>query len=197
MARSHPVDVHVGARMRQRRTLLGMSQEKLGTAVGLTFQQIQKYERGSNRIGSSRLFEFSKVLDVPVAYFFDEMPSNALAGRPILDKDGWALFVDYMHKEPAWHIKGNTPLFDASRLPPADRDTLVEYLGKKVVCQHCSGSFLAWDPEGAPAETISASLSGTKLMDRAQELIEMAEQKIAESRIMKIRIDAGTVESTR
>src|SRR5207344_3086974 len=73
MARSHPVDVHVGARMRQRRTLLGMSQEKLGTAVGLTFQQIQKYERGSNRIGSSRLFEFAKVLDVPVSYFFDEM----------------------------------------------------------------------------------------------------------------------------
>ncbi len=83
MAKSHPVDVHVGARMRQRRTLLGMSQEKLGTAVGLTFQQIQKYERGSNRIGSSRLFEFAKVLDVPVSYFFDEMPSNALAGRPV------------------------------------------------------------------------------------------------------------------
>src|SRR3979490_12355 len=83
MARSHPVDVHVGARMRQRRTLLGMSQEKLGTAVGLTFQQIQKYERGSNRIGSSRLFEFAKVLDVPVSYFFDEMPSNALSGRPL------------------------------------------------------------------------------------------------------------------
>ncbi len=83
MARSHPVDVHVGARMRQRRTLLGMSQEKLGTAVGLTFQQIQKYERGSNRIGSSRLFEFSKVLDVPVSYFFDEMPANALSGRPM------------------------------------------------------------------------------------------------------------------
>ena len=69
--------------MRQRRTLLGMSQEKLGTAVGLTFQQIQKYERGSNRIGSSRLYEFAKVLDVPVSYFFDEMPANALAGRPM------------------------------------------------------------------------------------------------------------------
>ena len=67
--------------MRQRRTLLGMSQEKLGTAVGLTFQQIQKYERGSNRIGSSRLFEFAKVLDVPVSYFFDEMPVER-AGRP-------------------------------------------------------------------------------------------------------------------
>ncbi|CAN5908477.1 hypothetical protein BH11PSE3_BH11PSE3_15190 [soil metagenome] len=60
-----------------------MSQEKLGTAVGLTFQQIQKYERGSNRIGSSRLYEFAKVLDVPVSYFFDEMPSNALSGRPM------------------------------------------------------------------------------------------------------------------
>jgi len=83
MARSHPVDVHVGARMRQRRTLLGMSQTKLGDAVGLTFQQIQKYERGSNRIGSSRLFEFSKVLDVTVSHFFEEMPSNALAGRPM------------------------------------------------------------------------------------------------------------------
>jgi transcriptional regulator with XRE-family HTH domain len=83
MAKSHPVDVHVGARMRQRRSLLGMSQTNLGTAVGLTFQQIQKYERGSNRIGSSRLFEFAKVLDVPVSYFFDEMPSNALAGRPM------------------------------------------------------------------------------------------------------------------
>ncbi len=83
MARSHPVDVHVGSRMRQRRTLLGMSQTKLGNAVGLTFQQIQKYERGSNRIGSSRLFEFSKVLDVPVSHFFEDMPSNALAGRPM------------------------------------------------------------------------------------------------------------------
>lgn len=83
MARSHPVDVHVGVRLRQRRTLLGMSQSKIGTAVGLTFQQVQKYERGSNRIGSSRLFEFAKVLDVPVSYFFDEMPANALAGRPM------------------------------------------------------------------------------------------------------------------
>ena len=80
---SHIVDVHVGTRLRQRRTLLGMSQTKLGTAVGLTFQQIQKYERGTNRMGSSRLFEFSKVLDVPVSHFFDEMPANALARRPM------------------------------------------------------------------------------------------------------------------
>lgn len=80
---SHAVDVHVGKRLRQRRTLLGMSQTKLGEAVGLTFQQVQKYERGSNRMASSRLFEFAKILDVPVLYFFDEMPANALAGRPM------------------------------------------------------------------------------------------------------------------
>src|SRR4051812_21275633 len=83
LAKSHPVDVYVGTRMRQRRTLLAMSQTKVGDAVGLTFQQIQKYERGSNRIGSSRLYEFAKVLDVPVSYFFDEMPTNALSDRPM------------------------------------------------------------------------------------------------------------------
>ena len=75
-----PVDIHVGSRVRLRRTLLGMSQEKLGRAVSLTFQQIQKYERGSNRISSSRLFQFSKVLQVPVSFFFDDMP-DAVAGR--------------------------------------------------------------------------------------------------------------------
>ena len=69
----HPVDVHVGSRVRMRRTLLGLSQTKLGEAIGLTFQQVQKYERGANRIGSSRLFELSQVLDVPVSFFFDEM----------------------------------------------------------------------------------------------------------------------------
>jgi transcriptional regulator with XRE-family HTH domain len=72
-----PVDVHVGSRVRLRRTLLGMSQEKLGTAIGLTFQQVQKYERGANRIGASRLFDLSRVLDVPVSFFFEEMPSAA------------------------------------------------------------------------------------------------------------------------
>ena len=69
-----PVDIHVGSRVRQRRTLMGLSQEKLGEAVGLTFQQIQKYERGANRIGASRLYEFSRILDVPVSFFFEEMP---------------------------------------------------------------------------------------------------------------------------
>lgn len=76
----NPVDIHVGSRVRLRRTLLGLSQEKLGEAVGLTFQQIQKYERGANRIGASRLFEFSRILDVPVSFFFDDMSERALSG---------------------------------------------------------------------------------------------------------------------
>ena len=76
-----PVDVHVGSRVRLGRTLLGLSQTNLGDAVGLTFQQIQKYERGANRIGSSRLYQFSQVLDVPVSFFFDDMP-EAAGGSP-------------------------------------------------------------------------------------------------------------------
>lgn len=75
-ANPNPVDVHVGSRIRLRRTLLGMSQEKLGGAIGLTFQQVQKYERGTNRVGSSRLYQLAKVLNVPVSFFFDDMPSE-------------------------------------------------------------------------------------------------------------------------
>ncbi len=70
-----PIDVHVGSRIRLRRTLLGMSQERLGDSLGLTFQQVQKYERGANRVGASRLFDLSRVLDVPVSFFFDDLPA--------------------------------------------------------------------------------------------------------------------------
>ncbi len=85
-----PVDVHVGARLRRRRTLLGMSQTKLGEAVGLTFQQVQKYERGANRISASRLFDLSRVLDVPIEYFFDDMPAAVAASSPATEKRGRA-----------------------------------------------------------------------------------------------------------
>lgn len=78
----NPIDIHVGSRIRLRRTLLGMSQQKLGEAIGLTFQQVQKYERGANRVGSSRMFELARVLDVPISYFFEEMGSDtAQRGR--------------------------------------------------------------------------------------------------------------------
>jgi transcriptional regulator with XRE-family HTH domain len=67
----NPIDIHVGSRVRMRRMLVGMSQEKLGDQLKLTFQQIQKYEKGANRIGASRLYQISRALDVPVDYFYD------------------------------------------------------------------------------------------------------------------------------
>ena len=72
----NPIDIHVGTRLRLQRTLLGLSQEKLGEAVGITFQQLQKYERGSNRISASRLYNLAQVLDVPVSFFFDDLPET-------------------------------------------------------------------------------------------------------------------------
>ncbi len=78
-SRPSPIDMHVGARIRLRRTLLGMSQERLGDALGLTFQQVQKYERGVNRVGASRLFDLSRILDVPISFFFDNMPEPLAA----------------------------------------------------------------------------------------------------------------------
>ncbi len=78
----NPVDVHVGARLRQRRTLLGMTQTNLSDALGVSFQQMQKYENGVNRISASRLFALSRVLDVPIQYFFDDMPTAVAASSP-------------------------------------------------------------------------------------------------------------------
>ncbi len=85
--RPNPIDVHVGGRVRFRRMLLGMSQEKLGEKLGLTFQQIQKYEKGINRIGASRLFDLAQVLGVPVQFFYEEAPAG---DAPLLEADGFA-----------------------------------------------------------------------------------------------------------
>src|SRR5262245_23686719 len=74
--RPNPIDVHVGSRVRFRRMLLGMSQEKLGEKLGLTFQQVQKYEKGINRIGASRLFDLAQVLGVSVQFFYEEAPAS-------------------------------------------------------------------------------------------------------------------------
>jgi transcriptional regulator with XRE-family HTH domain len=70
----NPMDIHVGSRVRLRRMVIGMSQEKLGEKMGLTFQQIQKYEKGTNRIGASRLYQLAQILDVPVQFFFEDAP---------------------------------------------------------------------------------------------------------------------------
>jgi transcriptional regulator with XRE-family HTH domain len=88
-----PVDIHVGARLRLRRNLVGMSQEQLGKASGLTFQQIQKYERGANRMGASRLYQLARLLDVQVSYFFEELPVPSDKGPSQLS-DGTQALLD-------------------------------------------------------------------------------------------------------
>jgi transcriptional regulator with XRE-family HTH domain len=82
-----PVDIHVGRRVRLRRGMLGISQTQLAQQVGLTFQAIQKYERGENRISASRLHQFARILDVPVAYFFEDLP--AAGSRPGKGEPEW------------------------------------------------------------------------------------------------------------
>lgn len=80
--RANPIDEYVGMQLRQRRALLGMSQERLAEQVGITFQQIQKYENGANRVSASRLYEFSKVLEIPVSFFFDNYTSANMGKMP-------------------------------------------------------------------------------------------------------------------
>lgn len=114
----NPIDKHVGSRVRMRRMMLGMSQEKLGDALGLTFQQVQKYEKGTNRIGASRLQQISQILQVPVAFFFEGAPdlppfgSGVVAGMTdapsptyvsdfLATSDGLALTKAFMRIEDA------------------------------------------------------------------------------------------------
>ncbi len=85
-----PIDAYVGARVRLRRMLLGMTQTTLGDALGLTFQQVQKYERGTNRISASRLYDLSRVLDVSIEHFFEDIPAAVAASSPAGKKSGKA-----------------------------------------------------------------------------------------------------------
>lgn len=81
------VDIHVGNRVRQRRTLLGLSQERLAAALDLTFQQVQKYERGANRIGAGRLYQLARALDVPVSYFFEDLDDEHYPSASSVQED--------------------------------------------------------------------------------------------------------------
>ncbi|MCB2114007.1 MAG: helix-turn-helix transcriptional regulator [Parvularculaceae bacterium] len=87
---AHPIDLHVGARVRQRRRLLGMTQQRLADAVSIRFQQIQKYESGANRISASRLWSLSKALEVPVAYFFEGVDEEGRINGGHVDHGGAA-----------------------------------------------------------------------------------------------------------
>lgn len=100
----NPIDVHVGSRVRLRRMLVGMSQEKLGEKLSLTFQQVQKYEKGANRIGSSRLYTIASILNVPVQFFFDDMPVTidvsalaALEGGGVAEDDETPIVMDFVN----------------------------------------------------------------------------------------------------
>jgi transcriptional regulator with XRE-family HTH domain len=106
----NPIDKHVGSRVRMRRMMLSMSQEKLGDALGLTFQQVQKYEKGTNRIGASRLQQIAHILQVPVSFFFEgaphlpgghlggmsEAPSPAYVSDFLATSDGLSLTKSFM-----------------------------------------------------------------------------------------------------
>ncbi len=89
----NPIDVHVGSRIRLRRNMLGMSQEKLGEKLGITFQQIQKYEKGTNRVGASRLQAIASILGVPVAFFFEDAPGQETSGPLGLSEDASTAFA--------------------------------------------------------------------------------------------------------
>ncbi len=92
----NPIDKHVGSRVRMRRMMLSMSQEKLGNALGLTFQQVQKYEKGTNRIGASRLQQISQILQVPVAFFFEGAPTLHSGSNTIKDAPSPAYVADFL-----------------------------------------------------------------------------------------------------
>lgn len=91
----NPIDIHVGARIRLRRQLLKMSQERLGDDLGVTFQQVQKYERGANRVGASRLYRLSRVLEVPVQFFFEGLGEKSAASG-MAEDDQTPLVYDFI-----------------------------------------------------------------------------------------------------
>jgi len=92
----NPIDIHVGSRVRLRRMMLGMSQEKLGESLGITFQQIQKYEKGTNRIGASRLQHIARVLTVPVAFFFEDAPGGEPQAEGLAERQPAHFVVDFL-----------------------------------------------------------------------------------------------------
>lgn len=92
----NPIDIHVGSRIRLRRVLVGMSQEKLGEQLGITFQQVQKYEKGTNRVGSSRLYRISQILGVPVSFFFEDIPGQAAGDSGFQETQSERYVVDFI-----------------------------------------------------------------------------------------------------
>ncbi|HCQ71261.1 MAG: transcriptional regulator [Alphaproteobacteria bacterium] len=112
------IDVHVGNRLRVRRTLLGLSQEKLAGAIGLTFQQVQKYERGLNRISAGRLYQFSRILDIPVSYFYENINQSNSSNLGLSDND-----QDNFHYDGSEDLMENKETIDLLRAYYSIQDT--------------------------------------------------------------------------
>ena len=130
------IDIHVGNRVRQRRTLLGLSQEKLAGSLDLTFQQVQKYERGANRIGAGRLFELARALEVPVTYFFDDLEEDGAACVSVKDAATTSYQADPMNqRETLLLVRAYYAIPD-----PAVRRRILELMRSMGVC----------DPQEAP-----------------------------------------------
>lgn len=128
----NPTDKHVGARVRMRRMMLGMSQEKLGDALGLTFQQVQKYEKGANRIGASRLQQIGHILQVPIAFFFDGAPAAAgFTAQPGASDVSPAFVNDFLATSDGMSIARNFPHIPDAKIRRALVD-LIELSAKKT-----------------------------------------------------------------
>ena len=102
----NPIDVHVGNRIRMRRMLVGMSQEKLGDALGLTFQQVQKYEKGANRVSASRLYQVASTLGVPIQFFFDDMPVSTAqqSDDGMAEGDSANVLMDFLNSSEGFQL---------------------------------------------------------------------------------------------
>lgn len=130
----NPVDTHVGARLRLRRQVLKMSQEKLGEALGVTFQQVQKYERGANRIGASRLWKISQVLEIPVAFFFEGLEDGLFMEDPDIYRDT-ELLVGFINS-----ADGVSMAKAMVKIPPLKRRKLLELA--RVMAGESTGELL-------------------------------------------------------
>jgi transcriptional regulator with XRE-family HTH domain len=112
----NPVDLHVGGRVRMRRKMLGVSQERLADALGLTFQQVQKYERGANRVSASKLYEIARFLSAPISYFFEGLSDPTASGAPDHDEASEQFMHDFLMTSEGLELAAAFPRIRRSRL---------------------------------------------------------------------------------
>jgi transcriptional regulator with XRE-family HTH domain len=136
----NPIDQHVGSRVRMRRVLVGMSQEKLGEALGLTFQQVQKYEKGTNRIGASRLQQIARALNVQPSFFFDGAPSPQTEAMPgMAEESNSAYVIDFLSTTEGLQLNKAFSRIKDARMRKRIVDLIIAIAGQDETCD-ASGS---------------------------------------------------------